>query len=590
MTCEEKIYSDDYGDYMINFFDEQEGVEDLYQGGCVNPIAEKIAILHMEKPKDYLTNLERVPYSFVPKLFGLMDSTNMEAIGVTQIKNRTNNEIDGKNVIVAVVDTGIDYTNSLFRNADGSTRIGVIWDQTICGLGKCDESGGGDNVIKDGQRELNNERGMSNPFYGTAFFREEIDEALRLDTPYESVPSRDENGHGTFMAGIAAGGGNAEEDFQGIASGAELAVVKLKEAKPYLREYFGAPEGVPAYQETDILYALEYLLRYADMRNMPISIFIGVGSSNGGHLGTTFLERYLDDILENPGLMVSVPAGNEGSERLHYSGNIAENHMYEEVEFNVGEGESTLALEFWGMAPTTFGVGFITPRGERIERIPPRFGQEEIVRFSLSDSTLYVAYQLIETYSGEELVFVRITNPTAGLWRMLVFGDEGRERNFNIWMPLRQFLKEDTYFLQADPENTITIPGNARLVTTMTAYNHLNGSIFVEASRGVEGGAITKPDMVAPGVAITGPGLRQNFVKRTGTSVAAAHAAGMYALFFQWNEENREIGALYAPQVKNLFLKSAQRDMDVAYPSPVYGYGVMNIERMLAQFQVIQIE
>lgn len=584
MICEEMIYSNDYADYMINYFDKLEGVE--LQNGCVNPILDKIAVLHMERPADYMTNLERTPYSSVPKLFGLMDSSNMEAVGVKQVKSSSGIGVSGRNVIVGLVDTGIDYTNPLFLNADGSSRIGVIWDQT---LGRNTM-----NVQEEGKRNRKSE-GSNNfvedvpmPFYGTAFDKLQIEEALAQENPYEWIPSRDENGHGTFMAGIAAGG--TDTDFMGIANGAEIAVVKLKEAKPYLKEYFGVPESVTAYQESDILYAVEYLLRYADARNLPISIYIGVGSSNGGHKGLTYLERYLTNILENPGIMVSVPAGNEGNERLHYAGNMAEEDIAIEVEFNVAEGQEALVLEFWGDAPTTFAVGLVSPQGDRIERIPPRFGQEEVLQLPLADSTVYIAYQMLETYSGDELIFMRITNPIAGLWKLLVSADEGRKRTFNIWMPLRQFLQRETYFLRAEPDNTITNPGNAPLVTTMTAYNHLNGSIYAESGRGFLSPQLVKPDLTAPGVDVSGPGLRKNFVTKTGTSVAAAHAAGIFALFLQWNQENKELGELYAAQIQNLFYKSATRSLDIDYPNIIWGYGIMNVQQVFEQFRIIETE
>lgn len=577
MTCEEMIYSNDYSDYLINFFDGMEGAEELYRNGCVNPIIERIAVLHMPRQGDYMTNLERVPYSFVPKLFGLMDSSNLETIGVKRVKNSEVLGVDGKNVIVGVVDTGIDYTNSLFLDALGRTRINVIWDQTIGGFEKSDE-----NVD-----EIDAENGLPVPFYGTTFSKEQINEALNQTDPYSVVPSRDENGHGTFLAGVAAGGIDREEDFEGIASGAEIAVVKLKEAKPYLREYFGIPEDIPAYQETDIIYAVEYLLRYADMRNLPISILIGVGSSNGGHLGLTFVERYLTSILENPGIMVSVPAGNEGNERLHFLGKMDSGEEELQVEFNVAQGQESLVLEFWGNAPTTFAVGLVSPQGDRVERISPRFGKEEEIRFPLADTTIYVAYQLVETFTGDELIFIRLVNATPGLWRLLVYAEDEKQRIFNIWMPLRQFLQEETYFLQANTDNTITVPGNAPLVTTMTAYNHLNGSIYAEASRGFLARNIVKPDLAAPGVNIMGPGLRNNYVRRTGTSVSAAHAAGIFALFLQWSRENPELGVFYAAQVQNFFYKSAQRDSDMEYPNVIWGYGIMDAEKVFEQFRVV---
>lgn len=566
MTCEEMIYSNDYADYMINFLEGFSGAEEIYRTGCVNPIIERIAILHMPLRENYLTNLEVTPYSFIPKLFGLMDSSNMEAVGVKQVQNSGNLGLNGKNVILGFIDTGIDYTNPLFFDENGNTRVGVIWDQTITGLEKNQE--------------------LPLPYYGTAFSKRQIDEALQEENPYETVPSGDENGHGTFMAGIAAGGSDLQNDFTGIATKSELAVVKLKETKQYLRNYFGVPDGIPAYQETDIIYAVEYLLRYADERNRPISIFIGVGSSNGGHLGTTFLERYLSTILENAGMMVSAPAGNEGNERLHYAGELKENAEYEQVEVNVDEGQKVLTLEFWGNAPTTFGMGIISPQGDRIERIPPRFGQEELIRLPIAKSTVYVAYQMVEVYSGDELIFVRITNPVPGIWSFLIYADDGKQRTFNMWMPLRQFLRPQTYFLKAEPENTITVPGNAELVMTMTAYNHLNGSIYARASRGYNARNQVKPDLAAPGVNVTGPGLRKNFVTQTGTSVAAAHSAGILALFLQWNIENYEIGIFYAGQIQSFFFKSAVRETDYEYPNTVWGYGIINIERAFDQFRV----
>ncbi len=238
------IYSEEYMDFMFNYLQIIEGVEEFYHTGCVNEIEEDIAIIHTPYMEDGLTNLELVPYSYIPKLFGLMDSSNMEAIGVKQVQNPNNVGLTGQNVIVGVIDTGIDYTNPLFRDRNGESRIGVLWDQTI--------------------RDMENGMGVPSPYFGTTFSREQINAALAEENPYDSVPSRDEDGHGTFMAGIAAGGKSTAFDFTGIATDAELAVVRLKESKTYLKRFFGVPEDVPAYQETDIIYAIDYLLQYAD--------------------------------------------------------------------------------------------------------------------------------------------------------------------------------------------------------------------------------------------------------------------------------------------------------------------------------------
>ena len=627
MNCQEMIYSNDYADYMINSTDMI--IDGDESNCCTNPIIERIAIQHCPQKEQRLTNLESVPYSFIPKLYGLMDSTNMEVTGVKQVQEPDNLALSGRGVIVGIIDTGIDFTNPLFLDVNGNSRVGVIWDQTIPAI-QTDESEARASISDDIEHSrLNNEdynaglnpdtdafddlgvnSGISfdtnvgaegiprvgisdnvppNPLYGTVYSNAQINVALRSGNPYSVVPSRDVDGHGTYMAGITSGGIDRENDFVGIAYESEIAVVKLKEAKPYLKEYFGVREDAMAFQETDIIYAVEYLLRYARQRRMPISIYIGVGSNNGGHLGYTFLERYLDSVLENVATMVSVPAGNEGNERLHYAGEIPENSEFELVEVNIGEGQRTLTLELWGNAPNTFAVGIDSPGGERIERISPRFGSEELIGFPITRTTVYVVYQLVEVYSGDELIFIRINDPTPGIWRFRIYADEGRQRTYNIWMPLRQFLQPDTYFLRPEPENTVTNPGNSRLVLTMTAYNHINESLYAGAGRGYTARNVVKPSLTAPGVNVTGPGLYGNFVTRTGTSVAAAHSAGMLALFLQWNMDNLEFGFFFAEQIASFFFRSAEREAAYEYPNILWGYGVMNIWNVFDRFRVVDI-
>lgn len=578
MTCEEMIYSNDYVDIIINFIPGYRGAEQFLDTGCANFVTSELAILHVPRGEEFLFNLENTPYATVPKLYGLMDSSNMEAVGVKQVQDPNGLNLHGDGVIVGIVDTGIDYENPLFRKEDGSTRIGVIWDQTMQGENDSTNQNG-PAVMEQGE--------IPRPVYGRIFGSAAINQILSGDGQGMPAPSKDTNGHGTFMAGIAAGGVDNENDFTGIATQSEIAVVKLKEAKPYLKEYFGVPQELSAYSETDIIYAVSYLFQYAEWKNQPISILIGLGTSFGGHRGLTFLERYLEKALEKIRVMVSAPAGNEGNERLHFEGRL-NSEQEQQVEISVGEGQENLVIEFWGKKPATFAIGLISPEGDRISRIPPRFGQEEILRLPLSGTEIYVAYQLIEVYSGDEFIFIRLSNPTPGLWRIIVYGAGEKESEFNMWLPLRQFLQQDTYFLQGTPGNTITAPGNTESVMTMTAYNYLNDSIYANASRGYNTNGLVKPNLVAPGVNVAGPGLRNNYVRRTGTSVAAAHSAGMLALLLQWIKDNAELGIFYTRQIQSLFEQTAVRQPDMVYPNPVGGYGIMDIERVFESFRVTE--
>ena len=143
-----------------------------------------------------------------------MDMQVLEETGAAQVR-RSGLDLTGQGVLAAVIDTGIDYTNTVFQLGNQTTKIQYIWDQTIQGE---------DPPMPYG--------------YGTEYTKEQIDEALQAENPLEIVPSQDTSGHGTFLAGMIAGNEVQEENFSGIAPGSELVVVKLKQAKSYLKEYY----------------------------------------------------------------------------------------------------------------------------------------------------------------------------------------------------------------------------------------------------------------------------------------------------------------------------------------------------------------
>ena len=219
----------------------------------------------------------------------------------------------------------------------------------------------------------------------------------------------------------------------------------------------------------------------------------------------------------------------------------------------------------------------------------PVFGQEEEIYLPLADTRIYIAYQLVEVFSGDEFVFVRITNPTPGIWRFLVSSKE-RNASFQMWLPLRQFLQPNTYFLQGSPYNTITSPGNAELTMTMVAYDNRNESIYSASGRGNDSDYVIKPNLAAPGVDIEGLGIRQNLVRKSGTSVATAYSAGVLALFLQWNIRNYGLGLFYSKQIQSIFAKGARRNPALNYPNPIWGDGIMDLEGVFEEFRVTNYE
>lgn len=550
----ERIVSEDYADLIIEYNGDVTAFEEFPPDRTVQIVNEQYAFVHV--PVGFITQdiVYRLGYGALPTCFGIISESSLESSGVFRLRNIPLFNLRGQGVLLGIIDTGIDYANPVFCYADNTTRIVSIWDQTVS--------------------EGNPPAGM---LYGTEFTREQINEALMSDDPLSVVPSTDEVGHGTMIAGIAGGNEVPDMGFYGIATDTEFAVVKLKPAKRYLRDFFFIPEDAVCYQETDIIMGLIYLYNLSLRLQRPIVICIALGSSQGAHDGLGTLSTYISVIATTPGVGLIVAAGNEGNARRHYSGKIDATTGYDTVELNVAENEPGFSMEIWGISPDVYSVDILSPSGEYIPRIAAGRNEHRVITFIFEETVIYVDFQMVEGQSGEQLILMRFDKPSAGLWRFNIYERGGLNRGFNIWLPMQGFISEGTYFIRSDPYTTILTLGNALHPLTVTAYNDADDSLYPNSSRGFTAINRIKPEVAAPGVNVIGPTLERGFAPFTGTSVAAAHTAGIAALMFEWGYIRGNIPAMSTVEMKNLIIRGARREVDAVYPNRDWGYGILDI-------------
>ena len=551
MPCQEMIYSNEYADYILDITSIK-GRELLEQALCREQIDQSYAVIHVPREEEAEEMRGFLNYQNLPRLFGLLDVGHLESAGVLALQRNPNFDLLGQNVILGVIDTGIDYTHPAFLNKDGTSRIGIIWDQSLPA----------------------EEENADFP-YGSIYTRKDINEALLAENPYEIVPSKDENGHGTFLAGVAGGSVIEEEEFQGVAPLCELAIVKLKQAKEYLRKFWLVPSEVTAFQETDIFLAIRFIQIYAYREQKPFVILLGCGTNSGNHGESDYLKNYLNNISTFSGRSIVLPAGNEGNLGHHYRGNGSDNAEYHDIEVRIAEGEEGFSMEFWAEAPDVYTVGFLSPEGEYVEKIPISVsGGGAEVGFIFNPTKILVFYEPVERTSGDFLIWIRMDRPTAGIWKIRIFKENVLNGRYDIWLPMERFIKQDTKFLAPDPYTTICEPGNARNPVTVTAYDHRSDSLFFQSSRGYTRDDTVKPDFASPGVEVYGPALNSDFRTGTGTSVSAAVTAGCAVLLLSYRSTYTGL------QIRNLLIKGAMRKQ-LNYPNREWGYGQLNIYNSL---------
>ncbi|MDK2964609.1 S8 family peptidase [Lacrimispora sp.] len=548
----EKILDNDYYDLIINNISIP-----VYGSENITTINFRHSLLHIPAAGSTPCLLGEYPYHNFPSLYTLNSTISIEKSGIGAVQRNPFLNLTGRGIIIGIIDTGIDYRHEAFLYNDNTTRILSIWDQTI-------QSG-------------NTPAGFT---FGTEYNREAINIALRSDDPLSIVPTTDPIGHGTSVASIIAGRENPENSFSGVVPESELVVVKLKEPKPILKEIqFVAPDVI-CYQESDIMLGLRYLEEYAQKANRPLVICIALGSSQGGHDGTGALSNYLNYLARLTGIGISVSAGNEGNDRRHYFNSITEPPFYDNIELRIGENDPMFFMEIWPYAPGRISVDVSTPNRESTQPVSPTINSCRKFDFIFTGSTLWVNNFTFEEETGDQLVLIRFRNPLPGVWNIRVQSIDNEPLSFHSWLPSGDIISNDTFFLNPNPDTTITAPGNAPSQLTVTAYNQFNDSILIESSRGYTRNGLVKPDIAAPGYQIPCALPGNLYGTMTGTGAAAAHTAGAIAMIMEWAIPRGNYTSMTGNDVNRLLIRGAARDSSIIYPNNIWGYGRLDVNNL----------
>lgn len=539
--CREVATSEEYADFIINYAGDDESALRIFEGECYQRISSYYGTVY--KPLSDVEALSLRNYSFgsIPALYGLMErdiATNisgldaaLEAAGVLRIQNQPVVNLKGQGCIMAFIGTGINIEDGDFRYSNGDTRIIRLWDMN-------DSNGTPPEGI----------------VFGSEYDENDINVILSEGGNGNSTPrnyvGHDDINHGNLLAKMAAGN-------EGAAPESYIVVVKLKEAKQYLRDYYFVRDNAPAYQENDIMLAINYVRYVAMQMNMPVSLCMALGTNSRGHDGSSALSYILDSFASGTGAVVSISGGSEGNKQLHSSGVVEEEDSPKDIQFRVDERQRGLMINIWGDNPEILSVGLLSPTGESIPKVPVRIGKSEIYKLIFDQTTVLIEYDFVEGDSGDELILIRLDKPTAGVWTIRLYADNILTGNYNVYLPISEFIYENTRFLEPDPDITITDPAYSREAITTVSYNPTTNALFVGNGRGFARDGAIKPDLATP--------------------LSVAITAGAACQFLTWGIVNENDMQLRGSDIKSYLIRGAERSQDIRYPSREWGYGTLNI-------------
>ncbi len=508
------------------------------------PLLGGYAVLSVPEPFiESLAAFSQIEYIEKPKrLFFSVNKAKSDSC-ITQVQSGGGGlYLSGRGVITAVIDSGIDYYHGDFRDREGNSRILELWDQDRAAV----------------------------------YSREQINEALRAgsrEAAFQLVPSRDVSGHGTAVAGIAAGNGlEGNGTYRGAAYESDLLIVKL-----------GAPKPDSFPRTTELMRALDFVVRRAVYYQKPVAVNLSFGNTYGSHDGTSLLETYLDAAAEMGRTVIVAGSGNEGSSRGHTSG-ILKNGESRIIELSVDEYERGFGVQLWKLYIDDFFVELISPSGRSSGPVSPVLGSQ---RLAFPGTTALLYYGEPSPYStAQEIYFDFIPSDTyveSGIWKFRLIPQRIVDGSFDLWLPSESALNRSTQFLFPTPDTTLTIPSTSSSVMTVGAYDDATQSYADFSGRGFTRlGHMVKPDLVAPGVNIVTSRAGGGYAAVTGTSFAAPFVTGSAGLLMEWGIVDGNDPYLYGEKVK-AYLRRGARQMPgfEVFPNPQVGYGALCVKDSL---------
>lgn len=453
--------------------------------------------------------------------------------------------LSGQGVYMAILDSGIDYTDPMFRYADGTTKIAWLWDQ--------------------GKR-ADAEKGEKPPqgfFTGVEYSRKMLNANLQKNSERLTT---DVTGHGTNVAKIAVQG----------APESELIVVKLDTARG-------------TYPSTvSLLRAFTYVAKKAQAENMPVAINLSYGNTYGAHDGSSLLERFIDNITEVGRNVICIGAGNEGVSAGHFAGKLSENEI-QRISFAMGTYERSFSLQLWKWYADRMDISILSPAGEQY-LIRNQNAGGEAQQAVMEQTRLLIFSGRPQPYRKREEVYIDFipveTYLNTGIWTIEITPRRIANGELRLYMPSAVVRSENTRFLLPSPAQTLTIPSTAQKVITVGAYNAYVRSYAAFSGRGDAGNdraENSKPDLAAPGVNIR-IGEGEGGAVVSGTSYATPFVTAAAALLMEYGIVRGNDPFLYGEKVK-AYLHAGARQLpgyDI-WPNDQVGWGALCVSESLPE-------
>lgn len=490
--------------YAIVYIDE----EKIYDLATANEI------LYIDKPKKLVAEENRI-----------ISGTSQSCMSFLFTEEST---LSGVGVLVAIIDSGINYTHPVFMGKNGNSRIYEIWDQTV-----------------DGNPPIDYYR-------GTVYTSFDIDKSLEEGMPLETY---DASGHGTAVASVVAN----------LAPGAQLLIVKLANL---------GSDNFPT--TSSLIMGIDYAVRTAMKLNMPLTINLSYGNNYGAHNGNSILEDYINSVAGIYKLSIAVGTGNDGISKRHsqvYLGNTS----LSQVDFNVGEFETGINLQIWKSYSDNIDVVLITPSGDEIG---PFSQFQNIATYNLTNMIIKVIYSFPNPINTLQEIYISIIPKEQyieeGNWRLYIRPRSISSGRVDIWLPVAGSTSSELEFLNPSEFTTLTIPSTATRAISVGAYNQRTLAYAPFSGRGYTVSGDIKPDIVAPGVdvevAISGGG----YGLASGTSFSTPFVSAAIAILMEYGIVLDNDPFLFGEKIKSYLIKGARKlpGYDI-WPNEKLGWGAL---------------